>query len=136
MKVLIVEDDPNLRLLWRNILVNRGDDVTVAKDAPSAAVALQLGGIDVVILDFYLGRDDCALLLRQAGETSPACKVVIVTGSALLPRQELFDMSPLVSSVHCKPVDIEEMQAALDQLGDAAGRVTERVPEGWSRRAI
>lgn len=136
MKVLIVEDDPNLRLLWRTVLRERGDEVADAEDTRSAALALRGGSFEAIVLDLYLGREDGASLIRLAEETNPGSKVIIVTGCASVPRQELFNMSPLVAAVHWKPLDIEDLLDSFDQLEAAAGPAEPVRWDEFSGRAI
>lgn len=113
MHYLIVEDDPNLRLLWRTILSDRGNTVTEANSVAVAEAALAKGGIDAVVLDLYLGRENGLSLAELAGESNPGCKVVIVSGSAELREAEIRAATDSVIAVHRKPVDIEDLMASF-----------------------
>lgn len=116
MHYLIVEDDPNLRLLWRTILSDRGYVVTEADSVPVARDALKRGSIDAVILDLYLGRENGLSLADMAGQTNPGCKVVIVSGSAELREAEIRAVTDAVVAVHRKPVDIEDLMASFELI--------------------
>ena len=116
MNYLIVEDDPNLRMLWRTILCERGYTVTEATTVAAAEKNLTESAFDAMILDLYLGRENGVSLMRLAEARNPGCKIIIVTGSSQYQRQDLLNMSPLVLSVHWKPVDIEAILATCDQI--------------------
>lgn len=123
MKYLIVEDDPNLRLLWTAVLGDLGHDVTEAGTIGAAEAALQRGDIDVVVLDLYLGRDNGLSLAAVARDHNAACHVIIVTGAADVRVAELRATIPAIASVHRKPVDIEDLIdacARLDRPGNRA----------------
>jgi DNA-binding response OmpR family regulator len=70
-RILIVEDEPQLRALLRLYLERDGHRVTDAGDGPSALAAFAADGADLVILDLMLpGMQGEAVLeaLRQSGD--------------------------------------------------------------------
>jgi two-component system response regulator RegA len=109
LNYLIVEDDPNLRLLWRTILCDRGYNVTEADSLPAAQQALAKDRFDAVILDLYLGRENGMSLIGEIEAATPDCKVIVVTGAADVSEGALQAGSSLVVTVHRKPVDIEDL---------------------------
>src|SRR6476469_6602939 len=72
-RVLVVEDDPDLRSLLRRGLAEEDFDVVAVGDG-SAALAEGTSGLDALIIDIGLpdsdGRDVCQAL-RAAGVTAP-----------------------------------------------------------------
>jgi len=109
VKYLIVEDDPNLRLLWQAVLSDRGYDVTEAETVEAARAALRQSSYDVMVLDLYLGRENGLSLANLAAESGSGCKVIIVTGAANVREEEIRAVSEAIVSVHRKPVDIEDL---------------------------
>jgi DNA-binding response OmpR family regulator len=82
MRVLLVEDDPDLRLLVQNILVDRGHDVHAFADAESAWDACQRTTFALMILDWMLpgmmtGLDLCRRCRGRIGGEDAV--VVVVT---------------------------------------------------------
>lgn len=126
MKYLIVEDDPNLRLLWTSVLGDLGHGVVEAGTIAAAQESLQGGEIDVMVLDLYLGRDNGLSLAAVAREHNPGCHVIIVTGAADVRVSELRAKIPAISSVHRKPVDIEDLIDACARLECRSGRAASR----------
>lgn len=116
MKLLIVEDDPNLRSLWRQVFVDRGYAVREAESATRARTALLAEKADLVILDLYLGHETGLSVAALASYANPECHVVVVTGSSAFAYGELFEMSPVIASVLRKPVDIEHLVAVCEHL--------------------
>lgn len=116
LKYLIVEDDPNLRLLWTSVLGDLGHDVVEAGTIAVAEAALCAGDIDVMVLDLYLGRDNGLSLASVARNHNSACHVIIVTGAADVRVSELRAKIPAIASVHRKPVDIEDLIDACARL--------------------
>jgi DNA-binding response OmpR family regulator len=78
--VLVVEDDPALRLLCRVNLELEGWRVLEAATVGEARAALE--GADAVLLDLHVAGEDGRTLLRESKAQRPARAVVILTGSA------------------------------------------------------
>lgn len=83
MRVMIVEDDPDLRLLVQNILVERGHDVTAFADAESAWDACRRGEFSLMILDWMLpgmtGLDLCRRVRTSIGGDDAV--VIVITAN-------------------------------------------------------
>ena len=125
VKYLIVEDDPNLRLLWRAVLGDRGHAVNEAQTLQDARSTLTAERHDVMVLDLYLGRENGLSLAALVDSASPGCKVIIVTGAADVRETEIRAVSEAVVSVHRKPVDIEDLLEVCGQLdGTGAPRAS------------
>ncbi|WP_238547953.1 response regulator [Meridianimarinicoccus roseus] len=121
MKYLIVEDDPNLRLLWRSVLGDLGYSVSEAATLEDAEAALRETAFDAMVLDLYLGRENGLSLAMTVEKVSPGCKVIVVTGAADVREDELRAKVGSIVSVHHKPVDIEDLIGVCAQLGKASG---------------
>ncbi|WP_193139368.1 MULTISPECIES: response regulator [unclassified Meridianimarinicoccus] len=124
MHYLIVEDDPNLRLLWRTILCDRGYQVTEADNLGAASSALSQTSYDAVILDLYLGRENGMSLIGEIEAVNPDCKVIIVTGAADVAEGKMQAGSQLVVTVHRKPVDIEDLMESCALIDSSSQRRT------------
>jgi DNA-binding NtrC family response regulator len=114
LKVLVVEDDASLRRLWEEVLSGAGHMVTTSADAASAREALLARPYDVVVLDLNLGDDRGLSVALLATYYNPECKVVMITGSSLFAKGEIFEIAPSVSTVLRKPVAIEELLAVSE----------------------
>lgn len=78
-RILVVDDDPQLRSLLQLVLEGEGYPVTLVSDAPTAVAAVEKGDIDLVVLDVSLGVDDGRLVLariREQGELP----VILISG--------------------------------------------------------
>lgn len=65
MKILVVDDDPDARLLARWSLEQHGWAVATADDGAQAEDRLRDDPPDLVLLDYFLGDDDGLELLRR-----------------------------------------------------------------------
>jgi two-component system, chemotaxis family, chemotaxis protein CheY len=58
MTILVVDDEPDYRLVIRSILGAEGHTVVLAEDGVEALEKLEEGAIDLVIADIYMPRMD------------------------------------------------------------------------------
>ncbi len=118
--VLIVEDDPHLRRVFRTLLENEGFEVAEAADGLEGFQAVQARRPDCIIADAMMPRlDGLAMLVRIAALGDPPPSFVV---SALhdLPSQE--DLRRLgVAGVFGKPF-------AFDRLVEAVKGVVGKKP--------
>ena len=74
MKLLVVEDDPQLRNQISSLLSEEGHDVLAAADGEEGVSMAELGSFDVMIVDRMLPKLDGLELVRRArnsGDTTP-----------------------------------------------------------------
>lgn len=84
-RILVVDDEPNVRLVFRTALESSGYEVDEAQDAESALRQLGAQPADLVLLDLLMpgiGGMELLRRLRQAGNWVP---VVIVTAHGSIP---------------------------------------------------
>ncbi len=84
-KLLIVDDEPNVRLVFKTALESSGFEVMAAEDGPSALLWLASDPFDLVLLDLRMpGMDgmDVLAALRDRGDDVP---VIIVTAHGTVP---------------------------------------------------
>ncbi|MFD0980823.1 response regulator [Tropicimonas aquimaris] len=116
MRVLVVQDDPNVQSLWSGILEESGHEVVLVETESAALKTLQTSAYDLVLLDLCLNGRDALAVTTFATYRNPSCKVVVVSGSAVFSQKRLFAMSPAVAAALRKPVDIEDLIAVCDRV--------------------
>jgi len=80
-RILIVDDEADIRSLLREILSEEGYDVEVAADAQQARASRARQSPDLVLLDIWLPDMDGITLLREWSHTPNAdCPVVMMSG--------------------------------------------------------
>ena len=128
-RVLIVDDDPDIRLLLRLELAAEGHEIVEAGDGEAALAAVISQTPDVVLLDMMMPVLDGWEVLR-AVDHSTAPPIVVVTALTTRDHQHLVDLLELGAfDVVTKPFDpglLVELVAtalALDEDGRAAHRL-------------
>ena len=120
LTVLVVDDDPSIRLLCRLNLELAGHRVVEAGTLDDAAVAAVGERPQVVLLDVHVGSGDGVAFLAELRGLLPEVRVVMLTGTAdtaairaagadaIAPKP--FDPVALVAT-------IEGLAAGLPQVG-------------------
>ncbi|MFH1434765.1 MAG: sigma-54 dependent transcriptional regulator [Pseudomonadota bacterium] len=78
-KILLVEDEKNLRKTLSLMLRDAGYEVKEAADGASAQKAISDSDFDIVITDLVLGSVDGFEVLRYSKENSPLTEIIVVT---------------------------------------------------------
>jgi len=80
-RVLVVDDEADIRALISEILTDEGYQVTVAANAAEARAARDKSDFELVLLDIWMPDTDGITLLREWSEQgADACPVVIMSG--------------------------------------------------------
>jgi two-component system phosphate regulon response regulator PhoB len=78
-RILVVDDDPQLRTLLLLVLEGEGYPVASASDAKGAIDEVDRGQVDLVVLDVSLGVDDGRLVLGKIREQGDL-PVILISG--------------------------------------------------------
>ncbi|MCB0378105.1 MAG: response regulator transcription factor [Bdellovibrionales bacterium] len=113
-RILIVDDDKEIRSQLSVYLIAAGYQVDLAEDLPSFFNALQERIPGIVLLDFNLGDTKGSVVLQEIRKR-PECEkipVIVVTGFASEPeRVELLKMG--ADDIVQKPFSLEELRARI-----------------------
>ncbi|HUK98940.1 MAG TPA: response regulator [Gaiellaceae bacterium] len=113
VRVLVVDDDPSLRLLCRVNLEHAGFQVAEAATVEEAEAALD-DRPDVVLLDVHLGGSESTGVLRRIHEEH--IPVAIVTGSVDV--AEYRGIADAVLSKPFVPAMLVEVASRLARVGE------------------
>jgi DNA-binding NtrC family response regulator len=78
-RLLVVEDDPEMRDLLRKVLEKEGCRVSVAGDGRAATASLSRHPFDLVVTDMLMPDDGGLELLQDIRKSQPTLPVIIIT---------------------------------------------------------
>ena len=88
-RILVIDDDDNMRSLIKTILERRGHDVNEARDGLEGLAKFEEGRQDLVVTDVVMpGIGGLALFAELQRRPSPP-KVLIVSGRRFRPEDEM-----------------------------------------------
>ena len=112
---LVVDDDPNIQELLRDIVLKHGHEVTVVDSGEGALEALDNQRFDLVFLDLVLPHLSGVEVLRAIKERDKRTVVAVITGFGDNPQAlEAMAMGPMFFIR--KPFDISEVTAVLELI--------------------
>ena len=112
LRVLVVDDEPNIRDVVSQYLQNDGHRVLTATDGREAMQHIMSEDLDLVITDHGMPGMNGMELASEVRRVAPSKSVILLTGYAFGPEQQ-----PV--SVHCvlkKPIVREELRGALKKV--------------------
>ncbi len=124
-QVLLVEDDPIVRLAYMKVLRTSGLDLETACDGVEALEKVRGGSFDAVVSDINMPRLSGIEFLRALRELSLDVPVVLVTGGPAL-ETAVRAVEYGAYRYLTKPVDIEALASTVRGAAEAGQRARER----------
>src|SRR4051812_26021423 len=117
-RLLVVDDEKNLRLVVEKEMTRQGHDVTSAEDGEAAWLLLESQDFDVVLCDINMPKLDGLGLLRRTRERFPdPPEVIMLTGQATV-ESAIEAMKLGAYDYLTKPYRIGELGALVNAAAD------------------
>lgn len=138
MRILIVDDEPNIRRTLRTTFEAIGHAVEEADTGERALLAMDRGAFDVAFVDLRLGSDSGLDLIEPLKAHMPRLAIILITAYASIDtaveamRRGAFDYLPKpftpaqVRTILDRVTKVRGLQARIDGLEE---RVRNEVPE-------
>jgi CheY-like chemotaxis protein len=119
MRVLICDDEPAIRLLYRTAIEREGIEVDEACDGIECMTVAEANHPDLVILDLYMPRQDGLATLPMLKRSCPHATVLVVSAHAAV---EVYEQSRSRGATACfdKLSFLPRIPALLERYGTAA----------------
>ncbi len=119
-RVLIVDDDPEIRLMLGSVLRRRELTVDEASDGREALDLLKRNPYAVVLLDLLMPNVDGFGVLHELGSAISTPVVLVITGAD---RSKLRDLDPQkIHGIVKKPFDSEELADLVGACAEIKSR--------------
>lgn len=123
-RILVVDDDPEMRALLLDVLTNEGYEVVEAKDGTEAVLALRARKFDLILMDKNMPGPSGLDLLPGFRRVSPWSPIIMMTAFGDVPSYMEAVEKGAVEFLF-KPFRMEELKAAVTK---ALGERTESAP--------
>ncbi|HEX6007101.1 MAG TPA: response regulator [Burkholderiales bacterium] len=117
-RLLIVDDDADMRLSLKLALEMAGYDAVVAADGREALALQKQHPADILITDIFMPESDGFEVIDAVRRGFPQTRIVVVSGGARLAKREyLLDAALMdVDAILPKPFDVETLLKTLDTI--------------------
>ena len=126
-RVLVVDDESNIRVLLDEILSEEGYDVTTAEDAAAARAAKVRQDFDLILLDIWMPDTDGISLLKEWSDEGALGPVVMMSGHGTVDAAVEATRLGALDFIE-KPVSLAKLlrtvEKALTQQGTSGARRT------------
>ncbi len=117
-RVLVVEDDSNLRAIVRRILQRAGYEVIEACNGLEAADRLQETSVELVITDILMPDREGIETIVNLKRNHPGIKIIAMSGGGKGGADHYLEMAREFGANHTmhKPFDKADLLAAVEDL--------------------
>ena len=121
-KILLIDDDPQVRAVLKGFLQIGGHQVMEAENGVQARKLLLNAAVDLVITDIVMPESDGFEVIMSCVREDQSLKIIAITGgSPNLGQQTLLTIAQKmpVNKVLSKPVTCEELLASVQEVLDS-----------------
>jgi DNA-binding NtrC family response regulator len=123
-KILVVDDDQQLRDLLVDTLTTVGYEALGVGDGLEALYALQANDIDLVISDISMPKMDGIQLAARLRQDYPKVGILLITGVATAETERLAKSDNLCDGYLAKPFRIDRIESMIDSVLSQADAAT------------
>jgi CheY-like chemotaxis protein len=121
-RILVVDDDRDVRTALVRILTKAGHEVAQAEDGGAALAAYRARPADLIITDMYMPAVDGVEVVARLVDEFPDARLIVISGGGQLEKEDVLDLARRLGA-RCtltKPID---RRALLDAVNDVLGEV-------------
>ena len=118
-RILVVDDEVELRTLLRKVLTRRGHDVIEAENGSVAISMVEQGEIlDLIITDIFMPDTDGIEVLRRLRAKFPELKIVVMSGGGNRVSRGYLPAATALGANHVieKPFDPSSVGDQIEDL--------------------
>jgi two-component system phosphate regulon response regulator OmpR len=115
-RILVVDDEPQIREMLSMYFASHGYDASAAGDSAAALRAIQTSKVDVVVLDIGLADEDGLKLLERLKNEQPELRVIMLTGMGFLEDLLVEAQQKGADGYVSKVLPLDELLLAIQRI--------------------
>ena len=116
LDILLVDDEPDFRMLIGDALRDAGHRVTLAANGAEGLTLISSNVFDVMICDIRLPTVDGLTLFRRVRQESPSTDVILITAHAAV-ADAVAALKEGAYDYITKPFDVDEIVLQMERIG-------------------
>ncbi len=117
-KILVVDDEANIRFLIKTALENFNCEIFTAEDGEKALTLYQRNPVDLVITDIIMPNKEGAQLISELKNLDADIKIIAISGGGLIGPNTYLELAQQLGADHIlsKPFSIANLKAIVKDL--------------------
>ena len=117
-RILIADDQPDVRAVLARHLASAGYEVLEVADGRACLEVLRTTPVDLVILDIYMPDVDGIAVIAQAHREFPHVRILAISGGGTVPRDRTLEIAQRLGAARTlsKPFDRGDLLALVREL--------------------
>lgn len=117
-RILVIDDDPQLRRLLRRYFERHHHTVTEAADGDEGLARFHESGADIIITDLIMPGKEGMETILELRRNNPEAKVIAMSGGGRVPPAGYLKLAKGIgaSRVFSKPFELAELHQAVEEL--------------------
>lgn len=117
-RILVIDDDPNIRQMLHHMLEREGFEVATASNGNEALALFRSQPADLVITDIIMPEKEGIETIRELKSDFPDAKIIAISGGGRVGPSDYLKMAKLLGAQRTisKPFDRSEMLAAVKEV--------------------
>ena len=121
-RIMVVEDDPSVRELLREILKRAGHDVIAAGNGKEAIALYKKSPADLIITNILMPEKEGLETIQELRRENPDIKIIAISGGGQIGPADYLEIARRFGAMRTfsKPFDRKELLKAVDELLEEA----------------
>jgi CheY-like chemotaxis protein len=117
-RILLVDDDKDVRDVLHSILVNSGYEVLAVADGGEALIQFAQGEFDIVITDIIMPVKDGLETISEILELKPGTRIIAMSGGGRQGNVDFLETAKALgaSLTFNKPFNLRDLIEGIEQL--------------------
>lgn len=118
MKILIIDDDEQMRVLLRQVMEWAGYEVVEAADGRAGVLMQRHHGVDLVITDLIMPEQEGLETIAALHREYPRLKIIAISGGGRIGPEAYLPTARELGAhrVFSKPFDVRELAETVREL--------------------
>lgn len=117
-RILVIEDDPQVRAALKQLLVRHGHEVDTAGDGQAGLDRFSEARHDLIVTDIILPEKEGVAMMVDLHREFPQTKVVAISGGGRFPPEIYLEMAEAVGALatFSKPFDYAKFMTTIEEI--------------------
>jgi PAS domain S-box-containing protein len=118
--ILVIDDDPQIRLMLTQILGEKGFFIETASNGEEGVQAFRKNPSDLIITDLVMPEKEGIEVILELKKDFPKVKIIAISGGGKNPAEVYLKMAGMLGAAKTfsKPFDVREILLAVQELMD------------------